>query len=168
MPTLVESDQEFIARHGGKLVRVSPYLILLPTGASVHESSMGTRCVEPPRDPKQLYQIKRQYWEALIQRGEKDFNQLRATLEGRTFFHFKWNDKLYGSLSRRDPELALNTIKAFVLECRNELAVAEQVYLADPAVQAELRRQEALRQMRAEEGARAQQQLDRIRGITLH
>ena len=101
MPQVIETRDEFLARHGGNLLKVGERRWLLPTGASVTNDGFGAIFHEPPADPWENHEARRDYVQTQLERAEKDFRQLRGTLLGAVdhngmTLQFSWDEKEYG------------------------------------------------------------------------
>lgn len=98
MPIMIESPEEFTARHGGKaaLVKVKNRW-LLPTGASMLHDGFTPAMYEPPDDPANRLKVRAAYHEARVEQFEKDFRKLKRALlgavdDGGMGATFRWPD----------------------------------------------------------------------------
>ena len=84
MPTIVESRDEFIERHGvnehNPLVPLGRGLFLLPSGARLQEDDHGTLFAEPPADDVERLGLRKQYYETLAEQAEDAFTKLKSAL----------------------------------------------------------------------------------------
>ncbi len=89
-----ETDDEFIARHGGDPVRFAPNsAFLLPSGARLSYDRRTRH--EPSNDPRILERQRQAYHTARLARTKADRKQLAAALRG-VAEPFRWPEKWYG------------------------------------------------------------------------
>jgi hypothetical protein len=158
MPTLVESYDEFVARHGGNPCKVGN-VWLMADAARIENHGQGPVCFEPPVHHIECLRLRREYATERLRLAEDAFKQCKATLlghsDGSGFVPpFNWpkhlgHEPVGGYGSERGP-IWLREIRAIVVKRRaalNELG-------EDPVAILERQRQEDKRASEAADMAR--------------
>lgn len=127
MPVVIETLNEFIARHGAH-VRVDNTL-LFHDGALLRDFQ-GPE--EPPTDPYTLLILKREYTRAKVAATEQDFRNLKTGITNQTTFHSM------GAGPAPPPEAIeeLRRLKGVVQELREKLGEIEEQIAACPETKA--------------------------------
>lgn len=168
----IESEMEFIQRHGGPKVQVRFDTWLLPDGASIVENGFGTRLFEPPSDPKGRIRARIDYVQAKLAVAEKAFETLKGALLGNTTqegmpITYTWQEQEFGPAPGRDGTAALLVLKEIADRHRGVLQGLQQQYDALPEVQAERRKAADLERSQAEARSRESAKRLEIQAITI-
>jgi len=76
----IETQDEFVARHGGSPMQVDPHTWLLPDGASVTvHVGLGPIMKEPPDDEYKRLQLQIQYEQTFLERTQRFFDRLKSS-----------------------------------------------------------------------------------------
>lgn len=168
----IESEFEFIQRHGGPKVQVRFDTWLLPNGASIVENGFGTRMFEPPSDPKGRLRARMDYVTAKLSIAERAFEQLKGALLGNTTKEgfplvYVWDEHEFGPNPGRDGTAALLLVKEIADRHRGVLNGLQMQYDALPEVQEQRRKAEELERSQAEARSRDEAKRREILAITI-
>lgn len=168
----VESEQEFIERHGGKPIKLSRTVRLLADGARITDSEFNTFFHEPPAHPELRLQARKQYWEALRQRAETAFKNCQGALAGvrdesGNPFRFVWDEREFGPMPGRPGPAWLVRIRDVRNQYRAACEDIQRQYEALPAVRERRAREEANRAMDDELRRQAEAERDAALAVKL-
>jgi hypothetical protein len=171
MPRLVETEQEFLIRHGNRPLKVSSQEWVLADGAVVHNDGYGASLYEPPDDRRACLERQRQYAAGKAQRAERDFHKLQGALTGAVDefgvpIGHHWDAEEYGP-GPPDGLDALRLLQSCVLERRAVLEKIDAQIESLPEVQAECARAAQLQQEQDAARSRAEHVKHEAQSITI-
>lgn len=130
---IIESFQEFAARHGGKCLKDEQDRFIFPDGAVAIQSYRGDWSLfEPSENAEERLEIAKLYWAARVERSETDFRIMKASLTGYqingqcTPGQYRWDEREFGPSPSPDGKVALQHLQTIVLQRRDDLKKVEQ------------------------------------------
>lgn len=159
MPLLIESLEEYTARHGGRFLKVAANRWVAPNGAVIREDALGRRGYEPHTEPGPRLAVQREYAEAALELAEETLDRLRAALLGEKVdglrAEFVWDERVtreFGPVPQPegDGPAAVRALKRAVRERREALARIEEEIEALPENVEKARRRLAQRRFERE------------------
>lgn len=169
----IESEAEFIARHGGKPIRLNRGVRLLADGAKITDTEFDTFFTEPPAHPERRLEARKLYWETLRQRAETAFRNCQARIAGGMDesgnpYRVVWDETFYGPVpAAHDGAAWLLRLKAVVHQFRAAVADIARLHEALPAVRERREREEWSRAMEDETRRKAEAERDAALAVKL-
>lgn len=176
---VVETFEEFCARHGTDPIPVGGGRWLLPDGASVTNNGLAPLLHEPPPDKKDRLELRRQYHAVRLTQAESDFAKLKRALTGATDeagtpITFNWPVDRYGlpptdcdQYGLPDGKAALLRLKEIVEQRRNTVTKIDAEISSLPEVVAQRERREQDKQWQQDRRSRDADRLHEIQSINL-